>query len=285
MTGRASVEPGTLYVVGTPIGNLGDIGARALGVLGDVDTIVAEDTRHTRALLSHFQIRGKKLVSLESHATERAVNKVVERLAAGESVAYVTDAGMPSVSDPGAALVRAARRANLPVRAVPGPSALTAAVAVSGLVEGPFVFFGFLPRKGTRRKEALARAVGSELPVVIFEAPRRTASTLRELAELSPEHEASVSRELTKLHEETISGQLSELAQREGWRGEVVIVVGARGEAQAAASTEDLDALVEEGLGRGLSTRDLARELGERLGLPRRELYAAIAAKRSRRNG
>ena len=140
-----------LFVIGTPIGNLGDITLRAIDTLREVTHVAAEDTRRTRQLLSHLDIHGKQLVALDAHASEKRVAGLVERLVAGESVALVTDAGMPSVSDPGTALVRAAIEKGVTVTVIPGPSAVTAAVALSGLVEGPFLFLGFLPNTHTQR--------------------------------------------------------------------------------------------------------------------------------------
>jgi 16S rRNA (cytidine1402-2'-O)-methyltransferase len=273
----------TLFVVGTPIGNLGDMTPRALDTLRRVDFIAAEDTRRTRALLSHFEIRKKPLVSLEAHATPRGIATIVDRLMRSESAAYVTDAGMPAVSDPGAALVREAAARGATITAVPGPSALTAAIAVSGLVDGPFVFSGFLPRRGKKRREAISALGQSPLPAVVFEAPRRAGATLIDLAREMPERPASISRELTKLHEETVRGSLKELATRQEWRGEVVIVIGPGAGVPARRPDEagGLEVRIEAGLRSGASTRDLAAELRD-TGLPRRELYSRVEAARRR---
>ncbi|MCC6216678.1 MAG: 16S rRNA (cytidine(1402)-2'-O)-methyltransferase [Polyangiaceae bacterium] len=272
---------GRLSVVGTPIGNLEDLSPRALGTLRAAAAIVAEDTRRTRALLAHFGVGGKALIALDAHASEARVDSVLRRLAAGERVALVTDAGMPGVSDPGARLVRAARDAGVAVEVLPGPSAVTAAAALSGLVEGPFVFAGFLPRKGGARRDALARVAGSAWPVVLFEAKGRLEETLRELAALAPDRRACVCRELTKLHEEVVEGRLAELAAlgRE-WLGELTVVVAPRAEATGAAAElaagEDLDALATRLLAAGRSPKDAAAELAAAGGIPRRDAYERV---------
>src|SRR5512142_3269247 len=193
---------GTLYVVGTPIGHLGDITRRAGETLKSVERVVAEDTRRTRALLSHLGIQGKPLQCVEAHAAAQRIQLVVERLLAGESIALVTDAGMPAISDPGARLIDEATRQGVHVQVVPGPSAVTAALALSGIVEGPFYFLGFLPRENKRRRAAMARLIQCPDAVVLFESPHRVSATLNELAAKQPARAAVVCRELTKVHEE-----------------------------------------------------------------------------------
>ncbi len=266
-----------LFVIGTPIGNLGDITLRAIDTLREVKHVAAEDTRRTRQLLSHLEVHGKHLVALDAHASEKRIAGLVDRLVAGESVALVTDAGMPSVSDPGAALVRAAVERGVEVTAIPGPSAVTAAVALSGLVEGPFLFLGFLPRRGQKRHEAIERIARSVEPVVLFESPNRTQHTLDELAGAMPERQASVSRELTKLHEETVRGTLAELSTRSEWRGEIAIVLGP-GDGERAEAPDDaaLDARIGELLAEGVSPRSVADELTAWSRRPRREVYARV---------
>jgi len=266
---------GTLYVVSTPIGNLGDITRRAVEVLRAAACVVAEDTRRTRALLSHLEIAHKELRVLNAHGSAEAIEQLVARLEQGEDIAYVTDAGTPAVSDPGRALVARAAARGVPARVVPGPSAVTAAVALSGLVEGPFLFLGFLPRRGSARSEYLERMRQSPEPVVLFEAPPRMAETLGDLAQLMPERRVFVGRELTKLHEEGLHGTLSELAARsEPWRGEIVFVVEA-----SEQQEEDLDRrrLVEASLRAalecGANPSRIARALAEASGRSRRELY------------
>jgi 16S rRNA (cytidine1402-2'-O)-methyltransferase len=270
-------ESGTLFVVGTPIGNLGDVTRRAAETLGLVNRVVAEDTRRTRALLSHLGITGKPLSSLDANADDRAVSAVAQKLAEGESIAFVTDAGMPSVSDPGGKLVRAAAALGAPVVVVPGPSAVTTAVAASGLVEGPFVFLGFLPRGGEKRQRALRRIATSAEPVVFFEAPGRAAETLTELAELVPDRQACVARELTKLHEEVARGTLAELAARGiAAIGEFTMVVAGAGDLQEDLTAADVDVLVRARLASGESPRTVAAEVAAVTGLPKREIYGRV---------
>lgn len=267
---------GILYVVSTPIGNLGDITRRAVEILQAADCVVAEDTRRTRALLSHLAIGQKELRSLNAHGTDHAVQQIIERLERGETVAYVTDAGTPAISDPGRALVSSAAASGIATRVVPGASAVTAAVALSGMVDGPFTFLGFLPRRGGDRAALLQRIRFSPEPVVLFEAPPRMAETLAELAQLMPERRAFVGRELTKLHEEGLHGTLAQLAQRsEEWRGEIVFVVdGGQPDARAGEERARLvEAALRAALECGANPSHIARALAEASGQPRRELY------------
>jgi 16S rRNA (cytidine1402-2'-O)-methyltransferase len=278
---------GTLYVVGTPIGNLGDITLRALETLRAVSDVAAEDTRRTRALLTHFGISGKRLHAIDAHAGEREIQKVVLRLSEGHDVALVTDAGMPTVSDPGAALVRAATARNHRVLVLPGPSAVTAASALSGLVEASFWFAGFLPRRGQKRERAIERIAACPDPVVLFEAPNRLAETLVDLAAVQSARAASVSREISKLHEETLRGSLSELAARvagEDLRGEVTIVLGpAVSDPGEELDDAELDSRIEARLREGAPTKAIAAELAALSGRPRREIYARVEALRYKR--
>lgn len=274
---------GVLFVVGTPIGNLGDITLRAIETLKAVDRIAAEDTRHTRLLLSHLGISGKPLESLNAHASPHKLERLLERLVNGQDVALVTDAGMPAVSDPGAELVAKATASGLEVRVVPGPSAATAAVALSGLVHGPFWFFGFLPRRAGRRSEALARIAATLEPVVLFDAPSRVGQTLAELAELTPARDASVCRELTKLHEHTLRGSLAELAGcREAWRGEVTIVLGPQAPRAEPADDAAVEQRIADELRAGRSPKQAAAVVAGWSGRSRRELYARAVAQRAR---
>jgi 16S rRNA (cytidine1402-2'-O)-methyltransferase len=269
---------GTLHLVGTPIGNLGDITLRAVETLKSVDRVAAEDTRRTRALLSHLGIAKKTLSSLDANAGQQKLAFLIEKLRAGENVAFVTDAGMPGISDPGARLVRAAREAGVPVNVVPGPSALSAAVALSGLVDAPFVFLGFPPRRGGKRAETIRRIAHTAEPVVLFEAPSRAAATLEDLAQAMPARCAAVCRELTKLHEEVVHGDLAALAaDARTWRGEIVIVIGAT-VVDDAPSAEDLDALIRARLDAGESVKNVVAALRDLAPIPKRELYARVQA-------
>jgi 16S rRNA (cytidine1402-2'-O)-methyltransferase len=269
---------GTLYVVGTPIGHLGDITRRAIETLQSVDRIVAEDTRRTRALLSHLGIHGKPLQCVEAHAAAQRIQQVVEHLLSGESIALVTDAGMPAISDPGARLITEATQQGVPLQVVPGPSAVTAALALSGLVEGPFYFLGFLPREGKRRRAAITRLLQCPDAVVLFESPHRISATLSELAAKQPERAAVVCRELTKLHEEVRRGTLASLAaQSLETRGEFVVVIGPQdpNAVDSAPSIEIPDQVLIEKLNQGQSPRTILEEIGA-TGLSRRELYARL---------
>jgi 16S rRNA (cytidine1402-2'-O)-methyltransferase len=267
---------GTLYVVSTPIGNLGDVSGRAAETLRLVERIAAEDTRRTRALLTHLGIDRKLLTKLDANVPERVVEQLVEHLDAGQNIALVTDAGTPSVSDPGTALVRRAAERGITVVAIPGPSAVTAAVSVSGLVDGPFLFLGFLSRRGEKRKRAIRRMVESPEPVVFFEAPARIRATLAELAEAMPAREACVLRELTKVHEEAVRGTLVELVAREVTeRGEFTLVVEGKGDVDVEADV-DIDALIGERLDAGDSPRTVADAISALVGTSRREIYARV---------
>ena len=280
----AEAGGGRLSVVSTPIGNLGDITRRAAEVLAEAHCVAAEDTRRARVLLSHLGVGHKALVSLHAHSTRDAVEGVVERLLGGEHVALITDAGTPGVSDPGRALVSRARERGVSIVVVPGPSAVTAAVALSGLVDGPFSFLGFWPRQGAPRREALERVSRSREASIFFESPQRIAETLAELAERLPERDAFVGRELTKLHEEGLRGRLSELAAGERtWRGEIVVVV-APNEAEPEPDHERRELVhrsLRAAIEAGAAPSRIARALAEVSGMPKRELYdQAVAAAR-----
>ncbi|HTM43838.1 MAG TPA: 16S rRNA (cytidine(1402)-2'-O)-methyltransferase [Polyangiaceae bacterium] len=279
---------GTLYVIATPIGNLSDITPRAVEALKECEVICAEDTRRTRALLTHLGIHHKRVQALHAHSSERAVAQALEQVRAGTSVGLVTDAGTPCVSDPGTELIRACHREGLQVISVPGPSAVTTAIAASGLVNGAFLFLGFLPRKGAKRTEMLERIAVSEEPCVLFEAPGRVGHTLSDLAALMPEREACVARELSKLHEEVRVDTLSKLAALgDNWRGECTLVVAAAPEQSDDADDSALDdpALMIEiktALDAGASTKALADVLAQRLGRSRKELYSLVLKCRDR---
>lgn len=282
--GRASEPTGTLYVIATPIGNLEDISARALRLLGASDRVAAEDTRRTRALLTHFGIRPKRLEALHAHSSAEDVARTVEALRAGEDVALVTDAGTPLVSDPGDALVRAAIDAGVPVVPVPGASAALTGLAASGLGGGAFRFLGFLPREGTARREALTRVAETPEVVVLFEAPNRTRATLGDLAEATPDRPACVARELTKLHEEFVRGTLRELAADEReWRGEVVLVLGPHDAAgrEQAVTDEAIDARIAEALARGEHAKSIAERVAAWSGRPKRSIYERVVARKN----
>ena len=276
---------GTLYVVGTPIGNLGDLTLRAIDTLRAVDAVLAEDTRRARALLSHLAIPGKDIERFDAHADEALAARFVSRLCAGASFALVTDAGMPGISDPGALLVRAARAAAVPVVVVPGPSAVTMAVAVAGFGDGPFRFVGFLPRGGSSRSDALARIAATPEPVVLFEAPSRVRETLRDLAARTPSRGAALTRELTKRFEEATFGTLAELAARDDEpRGEITLVLAAHEVVDDAEEVTDaaLDLRIADALAAGEHPKTVADRLASWSGRPKREVYARASAAKQR---
>lgn len=228
MSAPSATSPGTLHIVSTPIGNLGDLSPRAIELLRTVNAILAEDTRHTRGLCEHFQIR-TPLLAYHDRNEEQATPGFVARLLGGESLALVSDAGTPLLSDPGARLVRAAIEAGVTVSPVPGASALLAALAGAGLAADRFTFFGFLPRKGGERTKALGEIVSVAHTAVLYEAPSRLADTLRDLdAAGAGERATVIARELTKQYEEFRRGTVAELAayyEQHPPRGEIVIVV------------------------------------------------------------
>jgi 16S rRNA (cytidine1402-2'-O)-methyltransferase len=271
----------TVYVVATPIGNLEDLSPRAQRVLSEAALIACEDTRHTALLCQRYGITTPR-VSLHAHNEARRVPELLERLARGESLALVSDAGTPLVSDPGERLVRAALEAGFTVVPVPGPSAVLAALVASGFATRCFAFAGFLPRKGAERARSLAALAVFPGTLILFEAPNRVARTLADLhAALGPRR-AALARELTKRHETVLRGRLGELSLQE-LRGELTIVVeGPSDEAPPAALLEDVDAAADRLLAAGLSARDAARCLAADLGLAKREAYARVLARVSR---
>jgi len=266
----------TLVLVGTPIGNLGDLSRRAVEALERADAICCEDTRRTGRLLQHAGIGPRPLVVVNDHTEVRAIPGVLARLARGERVAVVTDAGMPGISDPGERLVRAAVAEGHAVEVVPGPSAAVAALVVSGLPTARWAFEGFLPRKGSGRTERLAELARERRTVVLYEAPHRLARTLADLAEAcGPDRRVAVARELTKLHEELWRGTLAEAiawADEHPPRGELVLVLEGAPE-PAAASPADVEAAVAARLSAGDTARDAAAAVARDLGLPKRAVY------------
>ncbi len=265
-------------MVATPIGNLGDLPPRAQQVLRDVAAVCAEDTRHTRRLLAHFGIEAD-LVALHEHNEQQQAARLVQRLQAGESLALVSDAGTPLVSDPGFRLVRAAREAGVRVSPVPGPSALVAALSVAGVPSDRFAFEGFLPAKGGARRERLQRLAGEPRTLIFYEASHRIAETLDDMAEaFGPDRHAVMARELTKLFETVLDGRLADLRDRvredaDQRKGEFVLVV--------EGAAEDAGAVLAEGhrvcavLSRHLPPSTAARLAAEITGAPRKALYGA----------
>lgn len=272
----AGAEPGTLFVVATPIGNLEDASLRARATLNGVALIAAEDTRHTRTLLATWGI-DTDLISLHEHNEEARIPGLLDRLRNGEDLALVSDAGTPLLADPGYRLVRAAVAADLPVRPVPGPCALVAALSVSGLPTDRFLFAGFLPAKSGQRKAALSDLRRLAATLVFYEAPHRIRAALADAAEvLGDEREAWVGRELTKRFETHYSGSLAALAQRfttgdEEERGEFVLIVGG---AAVSTPTTELDAdTVLEALLAELPASKAAKVAAKLLDRPRQDLF------------
>ncbi|HYV59233.1 MAG TPA: 16S rRNA (cytidine(1402)-2'-O)-methyltransferase [Acidimicrobiia bacterium] len=281
---------GALVLVGTPIGNLGDLSPRAIEVLRTADVIAAEDTRRTRALLSHAGIpAGRRLRAVHAHNEAAAAGRIVEEVRGGARVAVVTDAGMPGISDPGGVLVRACLDAGLPVEAVPGPSAALTALVLSGLPADRFVFEGFLPRKGRARAESIDAVAGETRTTVLFEAPTRVQAALADLAAAcGPHRRVALARELTKAFEEVWRGTLAAAVEHtEGSepRGEYVIVVGPAAE-RAPAGDAEIEAAVRAALAEGRTARDAATDVANALGVARRRAYeAATRLKGPRQRG
>ena len=266
---------GRLVLVATPIGNLGDLSPRASEELAAADLVACEDTRRTGRLLQHAGISGSDLLRLDEHTEERSAAVVVDRISNGETVALVSDAGTPGISDPGERVVRRVVEAGYPVVVVPGPSAPVAAVSASGLATDRWCMEGFLPRKGSARSDRLAELAVEERTMVLFESANRLGATLRDLVGvLGPDRRAVVAREMTKLHEEFVRGTLAELADRfdEPPKGEVVLVFeGAPPSAEVG--DERIRVVLEEAQAGGASTRDAADEAARRLGVSRRRAY------------
>ena len=271
--------PGTLYVVATPLGNLDDLSPRARATLCRVHVVAAEDTRHSKPLLTHAGSRAA-LVSFHAHSGEAAVERLLDLLAGGQDVALVTDAGTPAVSDPGARLVAEALARDVPVVSVPGPTAVAAALAVSGLPADRYLFLGFLPRKGGERKRLLAAVAESEWTVVLFEAPTRIAELLSDLAAACGlERRATLARELTKIFEEIRAGTLGELAgyyEEAPPRGEITLVVAGTGRAPVAARPPDPETRARELLEQGMTRKDIAERLAAETGITRNAAYRLV---------
>ena len=277
---------GTLHIVATPIGHLEDVTLRALRVLREADWVLAEDTRRTRVLLDHFEI-AQKPTSLHAHNEVARIDAVLEALEAGRSVALVSDAGTPLVSDPGERLVAAVAAAGHRVEAAPGASALLTALTVSGLGTAQVLFLGFLPRKAGARRKVLEAQLGRPETLVLFESPRRVALTLSEIAEILGDRPACLARELTKKHEEVLRDGAAALAARcleSPPRGECTLVIGgASGEEMAEQlswTDEAVDALIQTELASGSSVKDLASRIATRTNRPKRSIYSRAVALR-----
>jgi 16S rRNA (cytidine1402-2'-O)-methyltransferase len=279
------VKPGRLFMVGTPIGNMGDFSFRGLETLRGVSLVAAEDTRRSRKLLAHYGVT-VPVLSLHAHSPSARLERLLDRVAAGEDVAFVTDAGTPGVSDPGGRLAELAHARGLPVIPIPGPGAVLVALSASGLPADRFVFAGFLPRRGADREAVLSRLAREEWTTVCYEAPARTAALLADLARgCGGQRQAVVARELTKLHEEVRRGTLGELAayyQKHPPRGEVTVVVAGAPPTEcapagevAAETGEDTGALIRR-LRSSRPPGEAARELARRLRISRKDAYRML---------
>jgi 16S rRNA (cytidine1402-2'-O)-methyltransferase len=269
---------GRLVVCATPIGNLGDVTLRVLDALREADTIAAEDTRVTRKLLARHDI-ATRMERCDEHTVERQAPALVERMAGGEVIALVSDAGTPGVSDPGSRLVDACLAAGVTVEVLPGASAILAALVASGLPTHAFYFGGFLPRKAGERRRALELLGELDATLIFYESPHRSAATVAALAEALPGRDAAMARELTKLHEEVVRAPIEELAEnlaaRDKLKGEVVLLVGPPlARVRAHANEEEVLAAVESRVAKGESRSAAVKQVAAELGVPRSEVYA-----------
>jgi len=272
---------GTLYVVATPIGNLEDITYRAVRILGEVDLIAAEDTRHSRKLLDHYTIR-TPLISCHEHNEEQRSAELLERLQSGESLALISDAGTPCIADPGYRLVSRCRQAGLSVVAVPGPSALVAALSIAGLPTDVFRFIGFLPARAHGRRQSLEQLKNEQQTLVCYEAPHRLLACLRDIVAIcGAERPLAIGRELTKRHEELFSGTAAEAVDRfaaERVRGELVLLLAPA--PQRAPEETVSEALLRLKNETDLSWKEIVKQVAKEFGLPGSEVYRESLALR-----
>ncbi|MHB0912237.1 MAG: 16S rRNA (cytidine(1402)-2'-O)-methyltransferase [Armatimonadota bacterium] len=261
---------GTLYIVATPIGNLADITLRALSTLKEVDLIAAEDTRVTRNLLSHFGI-GTPTTSYHLHSRERKEEQLISELLEGKSIALVSDAGTPGISDPGEELIALAIAEGIPVVPIPGPSAIVTALSVSGLPTRRFAFEGFPPRKGSDRRALFEQLAGEERTLVFYESPHRLSATLKEMLQAFGDRRIAACRELTKVFEEVFRGRISEaLAHFDSPRGEFVLVMEG---CERREEEPDIEEALRRALAQGMTERDAVRYVAENLPAPKKEVY------------
>jgi 16S rRNA (cytidine1402-2'-O)-methyltransferase len=266
---------GTLYVVATPLGNLEDITLRALRVLKEVDCIAAEDTRHSRKLLTHYGI-ATPLMSYHDHVERARAPRLVERLKRGEDIALISDAGTPGIADPGYRLVRAAIDAGVRVVPIPGPSVVIAGLSVAGVPTDRFAFEGFVPARSAARRSFFARLQGEERTVVCFEAGRRMAAALQDLADVLGDREVVIAREVTKLYEDFVRGAARELAARAADltpRGEVTLFISPAAGATPAASKDEIRAAVARLRAEGLHLKEIAKRVAKQSGWSARDVY------------
>ncbi len=282
------MSSGTLYLIATPIGNLEDASPRSRRLLAEVDIVAAEDTRTARHLLDHFGIRGPRIVSYFEGNEAGRTPQLLEELEGGKNIALISEAGTPSVSDPGQRLVAAAGAAGFSVVPIPGPSAVICALVASGLPTDRFTFVGFLARESGARRQALGELRARAETLIFYESPERVGACLSDMADaFGGDRPVSLSREITKMYEETVRGSLAELAERYARvapRGECTLVVGGASVAEQGDAAEfDVDAAVREMLAEGLGPKDIAARLMVKTGRARRELYQlALALGRER---
>ena len=262
------MTPGTLYIVATPIGNLEDTTLRALRILKEVSLVAAEDTRRTKILLNHYGI-STPLISYHEHNRVTREKHLIQELSMGRSIALVSDAGTPAISDPGVHLVKAALDASIPVVTVPGPTALISALSISGLPTGSFLFEGFLPSRRGERRRFLQGLTRETRTMVFYESPRRVADTLQDILSILGDRRIALCREITKFHEETLRGQVSEVLEKiagKTMKGEVTLVIqGAIGE--NIDETSSVDGVVRELKEEGMSIREIALAISKRFGI------------------
>ncbi len=275
-------SPGTLYVLATPLGNLGDLSERAIRTLREVPVVAAEDTRHSRRLLSAIDAHPAELLSYHAHSGVGREEQLVQVLLDGRDVALITDAGTPGVSDPGVLLVAAARDAGITVVPIPGPSAVTTALQASGLAADRYLFLGFLARKGAERRRQLADVAASPWTVVLYEAPLRLVALLTDLEGVAgSERRVVVARELTKMYEEFRAGSLADVRahfEETPARGEITVVFEGRGSRveDAAPDPEVIDRAIADALAAGESRREVARRVSAEFGVPRNDAYRRV---------
>jgi 16S rRNA (cytidine1402-2'-O)-methyltransferase len=276
-------NPGALFIVATPIGNLEDITLRALRVLREADLIAAEDTRKTRKLLSAYDIH-RPLVSLYDQVERQKSSVLISRLLAGKKVAYVSEAGTPGISDPGYVLINAAIENGIDVVPIPGPSAVVAALSASGLPMNAFVFLGFPPTQVSKRRKYFESLRHETRTAVIYESPRRVVAFLSEMFEIIGNRKIVVSRELTKVHEEMLRGDLQGVLERlkasGEIKGEVTVIVGGAAEDKPEYSEDDILSLYSElAKNSSMSTRDIVLSIAQKTGIPKKRVYSLITSR------
>ena len=270
---------GKLLIVGTPLGNLSDMSPRAIAALKSADLILCEDTRHSRKLLTHFGIE-KPAESLHDHNEDDKTPRMIDRIAAGETIAVISDAGMPLISDPGLPIVRMARERGITVEPVPGPVAAVLALVASGIAPLPFTFLGFTPHRQGERVDFLRDAAALGHTCIIYESPERLIASLEDIVEVFGDAEITVARELTKLHEEIVSGTAGKVAaefrDRGSIRGEITIVVGAALPAAATHTDAEVVAEFERLRSAGMRRNDAVKTVAEKFGLRKNDVYRLL---------